>query len=136
MTSTSTNQRTAHEVITYSGMPFLLLAFKNALLKHFGEFELFWGLTSHPFSLLGPAINLSLLQTPTFRFVWPHRELHTLSKQIFRPMRLIQGDNSVSLHSKFLPSTEKVVWLNIYIYIYIYIYNSQKYSLKIAAFIS
>ena len=27
---------------------------------------------SHPFSLLGPAINLSLLQTLMFWFVWPH----------------------------------------------------------------
>ena len=27
---------------------------------------------SHPLSLLVPAINLSLLQTPTFQFVWPH----------------------------------------------------------------
>ena len=27
---------------------------------------------SHPFSLLGPAINLSLLQIPTFWFIWLH----------------------------------------------------------------
>ena len=36
----------------------------------------FWG-TSHPFSLLGPAITLSMLQTPIFRFVWPHCALGT-----------------------------------------------------------
>ena len=28
--------------------------------------------TSHPFSFLGPALNISLLQTLTFQFVWPH----------------------------------------------------------------
>ena len=27
---------------------------------------------SHPLSLVGPTINLSLLQTLTFWFVWPH----------------------------------------------------------------
>ena len=27
---------------------------------------------SHSFSLVGPAINLSLLQTPTFQFLWFH----------------------------------------------------------------
>ena len=34
-----------------------------------------WGFlsTSHPFSLLGPAINLS----PTFQFIWPHCALGT-----------------------------------------------------------
>ena len=43
---------------------------KNFSLKTNGEFGL-WS-PSHPFSLLGPARNLSLLQTPLFRLVWPH----------------------------------------------------------------
>ena len=45
-------------------------AFRNALLKPLGEFGLFRG-TSHPFSLYGPPINLSLLQTPLyFGYCW------------------------------------------------------------------
>ena len=33
-----------------------------------------WDIVGHetPVSLHGPEINLSLLQTPTFQFVWPH----------------------------------------------------------------
>ena len=48
------------------------LAFTNALPKPFGELEAFQG-KNQLISLHGLAINLSLLQTPTFQFVWPHR---------------------------------------------------------------
>ena len=49
------------------------LAFKNTLLKPFRQFRV----SGHepPVSLLGPAINLSLLLTPTLLFVWLHRAL-------------------------------------------------------------
>ena len=63
-----------------------------------------------------------------FGSVWPHYVLDTLLKQPFRPMRLIPGGNSVSSLSKSPPYTETEVWLSLYIY------NSQKPSLKIAAF--
>ena len=46
-------------------------AFRNALLKPLGEFGLFRG-TSHPFSLYGPPVNLSLLQTPVFWVLLGH----------------------------------------------------------------
>ena len=46
-------------------------AYKNFSLKTNREFNFFLS-TSHPFSSLSPAINLSPLQTPTFQFVWPH----------------------------------------------------------------
>ena len=52
------------------------LAFKNALPKPFRELEAFQGMR-RLVSLHGPAINLPLLQTPTFQFVWPHCALGT-----------------------------------------------------------
>lgn len=114
---------------------FLYLAFKNALLKPLGEFRVL-GVRSGrvdagsllKFSLLSPAVNLFLLQALMFGSVWPHYVLDTLLKQPFRPMRLIPGGNSVSSLSKSPPYTETEVWLSLYIY------NSQKPSLKIAAF--
>ena len=45
---------------------------KNTLLEPFREFG-----HKPPISLNGPAINLSLLQTLMFRFVWPHYEFGT-----------------------------------------------------------
>lgn len=51
-------------------MPQSYLPFKDALPKTLGEREAFQGM-SHPISSQGPAINLSLLQTPLFQFVWP-----------------------------------------------------------------
>ena len=45
-------------------MPLPHLAFKNALLNPFEEFG--FAMAIYPFSLLGPAINISLLQTPVF----------------------------------------------------------------------
>ena len=65
-----------HELIPHPETLLPHLAFKNALLKPFGDFEVLGGM-SQPFSLLGPAVNLALLQTPTFRFVWPHWVRHT-----------------------------------------------------------
>ena len=47
--------------------PLLHHAFKSALLKPSGSL---WH--EPPISLCGSAIKLPLLQTPTFRFVWPH----------------------------------------------------------------
>lgn len=41
------------------------------LYRPFGELEAFQGV-SHLLSLHGLTISLSLLQTPTFQFVWPH----------------------------------------------------------------
>ena len=51
-------------------MPLPHLAFKIALLTPFEEFEVLWGM-SHPISLHGPAINLSLLQTLTYSSCLP-----------------------------------------------------------------
>ena len=48
-----------------------LLAFKKALPKLLGELKAFQGM-SHLISFHGLAINLSLLQTLTFQFVWSH----------------------------------------------------------------
>ena len=53
--------------------PLSHLAFKKALQFWFVEFMIFGG-HKPPISLHGPAINLSLLQTPMFQFVWPHWE--------------------------------------------------------------
>ena len=44
--------------------------------KPLGGLKVFQGM-SHLVSLYGLAINLSLLQTPTFQFVWPHHALGT-----------------------------------------------------------
>lgn len=52
-------------------MPLPLLALKNALQYWFGELGIFGG-HEPPLSLHGPAINRSLIQTPTFQSVWPH----------------------------------------------------------------
>ena len=52
-----------------------ILPIKTSPLKPLGSLG-FWGM-SHLFSLLGPAINLSLLQIPMFRFVWLHCESGT-----------------------------------------------------------
>lgn len=47
--------------------PCLLKCFAETL-QEFGV----WGGISHLFSLVGPVIKLSLLQTLTFLFAWPH----------------------------------------------------------------
>ena len=71
VTSPSNNQRIVHEFITYPTTSLAHLAFENALPKPLWEFWVFlW--PEPPASLHGPAINLSLLQTQTFQFVWLH----------------------------------------------------------------
>ena len=59
-------------LITYPATPFSHLAFKNP----WGSFGLFLG-HEPPISFHSPAINLSLLQIPTFWCVWPHCALGT-----------------------------------------------------------
>ena len=44
VTSTSTNQRIVHELVTYPVTPLPHLAFKNAFLKPFEDFRVFWTL--------------------------------------------------------------------------------------------
>ena len=56
--------------ITYPAALPLNTAYKNSspkLIRNFEPFE-----QESPFSLPGPAISLSLLQTPAFPFVWPY----------------------------------------------------------------
>ena len=50
--------------------PLVMLPFKTLPWKPLGSLDLLS--LGCLFSLLGPAINLSLLHTPTFQFVWPH----------------------------------------------------------------
>ena len=69
ITSPSANQRIVRDWISYSRTPPFHWAFKNALLTPFKWFRIFLSM-SHLFSL-DPA-NLSLLQTPSFWFAWPH----------------------------------------------------------------
>ena len=69
--SQSEDRARADHVPCDTAPPPQLLAFKKALLKPFRELEAFQG-KSHLVSLHGPAINLSLLHTLTFQFVWPH----------------------------------------------------------------
>ena len=70
--SLSPNQRTVHELIalpvTCPSLTWLLKPLCWNTSRSLG----FCGGTSHPFSLHGPAMNFFLLQTPVFRFVWPH----------------------------------------------------------------
>lgn len=69
VTSLSPNQRIVHEFITYPTTSLPHLAFENAL--PFWELWVFlW--PEPPTSLHGPELNLSLLQTQTFQFVWLH----------------------------------------------------------------
>ena len=65
-TSLPTNQ----EKVTHPVALTPNFAFKNSSLKTIREFGLLN--TSHLFSLPGPTIHISLLQTLTFQFVWPH----------------------------------------------------------------
>ena len=62
--------RELSQLITDPGMPLPHVAFKHVLWKSLGVFMVFLS-TSHLISLLGLAVNISLLQTPTFWFVWP-----------------------------------------------------------------
>lgn len=59
------------EVITFLGMPLAYVACKKCFAK---TLQGVWDFWEHkpPFSLLSPTVNLSLLHTPGFRFVWPH----------------------------------------------------------------
>ena len=43
--------------------------------------------TSHPFSLHGPAINLSLLQTLAFQVAWPHCAMGTQTYSVTSPSK-------------------------------------------------
>ena len=67
--STSLDERSVHEWITYPGLPVSHLAFKTALLKFLRELRVYgwrgewWWCMSYLFSWHGPAINPSLLQT-------------------------------------------------------------------------
>ena len=70
--SPSTNQRIVQELITYPGAPPVTLTLPLKILCWNPWRVQGLGGTSHLFSFLGPIINLCLLQTPTFRFVWPH----------------------------------------------------------------
>ena len=65
------------------------LVFKNALLKPFREFG-FWGEYEPPVSLLGPVINLSLLQTPMFWFVWPQHIGHMYLRSVTRELSTLE----------------------------------------------
>ena len=71
--SPSAGQRTG---VPYPWMSHSYLPFKDALPKPSGKHEASQGV-SHPVSLQGPAINLSLLPTPMFQFVQPHCVLST-----------------------------------------------------------
>ena len=60
--------------ISFKHLPYV--AFKNALLKLFGEFWVLWG-TSHPFTLHGSAINIALNSDISVLFgltmCWAHK---------------------------------------------------------------
>ena len=67
-TSPSANQKLVRQLITYTVSSSVTWLFKSSLPK--AELAVFWALSQLSFSLPGPAINPSPLQTPAFQFVW------------------------------------------------------------------
>ena len=105
-TSPSANQKLVHELNTYPVNSSITWLFKNSLPK--AELAVFWVLSHLSFSLPGPAINLSLLQTPTFQSVWPPCGSGT------RTCTHRGGEGASSLHwslaKRLLPSFFRHTW--------------------------
>ena len=95
-------------------LPLPHLAFENALPKPSAELRVFLDHES-PSSFHGPSINLSLLQTPPFRFVWPHCALGTWTCTNKFPSQNRDGTRSswVSWLAPCRPSHNGNSWLSI-----------------------
>ena len=73
VTSQPTNQKT----VTHPAALIPDFVYKNSSPKSHQGLPVYFLSMNCTFSLLGLAINLSLLQIPAFRFVWPHCVLGT-----------------------------------------------------------
>ena len=71
------------------------ITFTNALMKSFGEFQVLGGM-SHP------SLYISVFQTLTFQFVWPHMNLHLVTQPAFA--HLLTTTHTAILQTTLNPS--------------------------------